>query len=467
MTSLLFSWLVIALVATLVCALAEPHRFYWYPALCALTILGWVVPQLVVLLDFPDLPSGALPLTLLMILLCFLAILAGWWRGGRARAWDFRAEFDVGRLLIGAVALTLIGTYFRIRLYSLPDHLLEMGAWSGPQTIYIFFARMQMLAFALCWLLFLRYRSTLALGIAAFNLLFFLDRIFIGGRRATILEVGFILLAGLWLCRGWAPPRIALIAGAGALVILFNAIGEYRFATRARQALTDPISIAEAWENIKGIDWLAAANPEDRDPRQLELYNATLVIAATQERRDFEWIGNYWDSLVFRYVPGQLVGFGLKESLMFNTTDPMLEVYGVQKHAGTTRTGFADAFRSFWLFGALVFFGFAWLMRVCWERAITGDLLFQFLYLILMKDALHAITHSTSRFVVFWPYVVIFAGPVFWFACRGWTAPRARPGLAGTDGRSLRSLTPPRFPLRPRVHPRAVPRRGNLPHEPQ
>jgi hypothetical protein len=421
LSQILFFLIVALCCLTVLWALLRPAGLYHYPTLCALAILGWVVPQLVTLLHFPDLPAGAFAMTLAMIALSLAATLWGWRRGDSGGRTLPGLDFHDGRLLLGAAALSLFGAFFRLAIRDLPAELLEARNWSGPQTIYITLAGTQTLAMALAWLVFLRSRSLWALGIALFNLSFFMNVILLGGKRGVMVEVGFVFLAGLWLTRRWAPPRLALLAGAAAAAILFTVIGEFRAATNARSIYTDRIGFAAAWENIKAIDFLASfqGQLEERDPRQMELFNAVHVIGATQQRADFQGPANYWDNLVFSYVPGQIVGFDVKHSLMFSNANPIFEVYGIRGHGGTTHTGFADAFRSFWFFGAFVFFGFAWLMRLCWERALQGELLFQFLYLILMKDALHAITHSTSWFVAKWPFIAIFAFPVFWFAYRG------------------------------------------------
>lgn len=445
MSALLFGLIVAICVVAVLWALLRPERFYLYPVLVALVVLGWVVPQLFILLDYPELPAAALPLTMTMIVLCIAATLLGWRRGRTAKRLLPARIFNDGRLLIGAVLLSLVGAYFRLAIRDLPADLLEMSQWSGPQTIYIFLARTQILGMALGWLVFLRSRSLLGLGITLFNLSFLLDAIFIGGRRGVIIEVGTIFMIGLFLTRRFVPPRLALLGGVLALTILFTVIGEYRNATSARTVRTDRIALAEAWENIKQIDFLASfkQTTQERDPRIMELYNATLMIGGTQESLELAGLGNYWNALVFQYVPGQIVGFDLKKSLMVSTSNPMAEVYGARAHTGTTITGFADAFRSFWFFGAFVFFGFAWMMRRCWERAMQGELLYQFLYLVLMKDALHAVTHSTLSFVASWPFIVLFSLPVFWFAYAGRSTAPASPSTSSTPGEPSRKRKVP------------------------
>lgn len=420
MSHLLFGLLLVTCAAVVVQGVIRRGGLYSYPTLCALVVLGWVAPQLRLLVDFPDLPHGALDLTLIMIVLSVAAIVWGWHRGSRAPSSVTHHEFDTDRLLIAAVALSLFGAFFRMMIRSVSEELLQMSQWSGPQTIYVFLAGTQDLALALAWLLFLRTGRRFALAVVVFNLAFHVDAILLYARRGTAIEVGLIILVGLWLARRWFPSRVLLLAGALAAAFLVNVITEYRMLASAqvRDGAGNPLIVA--WQTIKQIDPIESLQGlQQYNPRMMELYNAVHVIGATHESLDFEGPATYWDRMIFQYVPGQIIGFALKQSLMFSTSDPMLDVYGLQKHVGTTTTGFADAFRAFWFLGAIVFFGFAWLMRVCWERGMQGQLLFQFLYLVLMKDALHAITHSTSWFVASWPFLIVFSLPLFWFARMG------------------------------------------------
>ncbi|MDX6752569.1 hypothetical protein SH611_22445 [Geminicoccaceae bacterium 1502E] len=418
MSWVLFGALVILCAGTVFSALRHPARFYFYPVLAALTMLGWVVPQLLVLLDYSGLPPSALPLTLAMMLLSFVAILLGWRRRVLIPARN-EFEYDYKRLLMGAAALTVFGAYFQIGLRSLPPELLEMTQWSGIATVYKFFANTQMLAFAFAWLVFLRTRSRFALVVAALNFLFFTEAILIGGRRGVTVEVGVILAGGLWFIRRWTPPRAALLTGVAVAAILFNAIGEYRAATNAGQRFTQGISLNEAWRNVTEIDFLDAARPNEQNPRNLEVYNAVMNVAGSQEIMRFSLFSVYWNRIVFAYVPAQFLGESFKRSLMLPTTEPAYDAFSHIPYTGTTPTGFSDAFQSFWFFGALVFFGFSRLMRICYDHATRGEFVFQYLYLVLMKDALHAITHSTSWFVSSWVYIALFSLPVLMFAAKG------------------------------------------------
>jgi hypothetical protein len=299
----------------------------------------------------------------------------------------------------------------------LPSDLLEMAQWSGPQTIYLFFAGAQTVAFAIGWLVFLRSRNFIALAVVIFNLIFFADQIFIGVRRAVIIEVGFILVGGLWIVKGWVPPRLGMLGVGMILVIFINVVGDYRAATNAFQAYTQEISYTRAIESIMEVDAFGAFNRylETSDFFLADLYNAALIISGTDSTGKFTLLSNYWNRIT-EFVPAQIFGSEFKNSLMIDVPNPMEEVYGVVQFPGSTVTGFADSFQAFWFFGAFVFFGFAYLMRNLHDRALDQQFVPAFLYLLLMKDALHAITHNTAWFVSSWMILAMFSFPVLYFA---------------------------------------------------
>jgi hypothetical protein len=128
---------------------------------------------------------------------------------------------------------------------------------------------------------------------------------------------------------------------------------------------------------------------------------------------------SFWNNLVFRYVPAQLVGSRVKQSLMVgNREDYARRFLGYLRPRGTTMTGMSDSYTSFWYFGSLVFFLIGLCLRQLYESARQRQDTAEILYCVLAVDALQSITHHSDFFFLPWIHLAAFLGPVFWWSRR-------------------------------------------------
>lgn len=409
-------------------AMLRADRFYEYPALAGLVYLGFVLPQAVALRADDTLPEGGLALTLLMALLCYLAVILGW-KAGTASSVSQRPprELDTGRMLFGVALLSLFGAFFSIKLRGLPAEMLQASQWTGLPVAYIFFAKTQLLAFAMAVLLYLRTRSGPALLIALFNIAFFLEMIIVGARREIAVETILVVLVGLWFCRGWVPPRSLLAVCAVGGILFVHSTGAYRGITTADPA-DRALEDASVLERIGGIDFFGsflAMGPDDAP----EMRNAAFLLAAYQAAGTVDLGASYWNNLIFNYVPAQLVGPALKASLTMPVDPPRL-IGDYAAPTGSTLTGFADSFRAFWLLGFIVFFLIALLLGYHYSTARKGMMSSQFFYLVTATNGMTCFTHSTGNFISSLLYTLLFSMPIFYFsAVTSWAQPKVAPSV--------------------------------------
>ena len=438
----------LAALAVAVWGLLQPDGMLRYPFLASTVYLGWFLPQAIGLSEEAWLPVGGYSILMFMALLCLLGIYSAdkvRLRPGRAQLW----EYDERKLLLGSVGLTAFGTFFAFMISSLPPEMLS-GAWTGVATIYLFMAKAQYFGFAVAFLLLLRSFSKLALLVAMFNMYFFLFAIFIGGRRGVALEISLIILTALWFERRIMLPRLMIIALAVIGSLLFNSIGQYRSLTYRGSKLgygAGEWSIPSINE-IRSIDYIGTLESFAATGSN-EVSNAIYYISAVNNSSDFNFGGTYWNDLLFRYVPGQLLGIDFKQSLMLQLYDSTSPIFAYERQIGTTYTGFFDSFSAFWYFGAFSFFLIGIIMRRLYERAMMDDFHGKLFYGLLIAVAMHAVTHSTSWFFVYLPQVFLFVLPVLWMARR---RPIPGGGLLHRDQRRVpldrepgRGKVPPRF----------------------
>jgi len=415
MTEILLWLLMFSGAAILVWGLQRRDRMIQFPFLAAVVFIGWVTPQLFGLTSYPSRPPGALEKTIFMAWLCLLACWAGYVVNRRpVRLFEWR--FGRRRLAWASAALSLLGAFFFYQVSQLAVDAIERfgGQWTGVITIYVFLARLLTVGFAMALLLHLAKPTWPTLVIVLFGLLFYLDRILIHGGRAAAVELCLMVLMGLWFQRRWLPSR-SLMIGAFLVGALFvNSIGDYRSTMLGKDRYSwSGAGVAKILE----IDFVGKLlRIVEGEERSFELYNAMLSIEATDRRRDFDYGLSLWNGFVQRYIPGQLLGPGVKRSLYIEKGDSARQVFGLVPHLGSTMTGLTDAFESFWFFGAIKFFVIGFIMSRWWFAARAGNRVAQLVLMLCIAASLEAITHTTHHFFVVFVEIVTFMLPALLYA---------------------------------------------------
>jgi len=409
--------------------LKSPQKLFEYPAAVMAVLLLWIMPQALVVVGVYNVPGLGMPLYCAMIVLSLIALHVGWRLPRKDTIRQQKpSSYNISRLIIGALLLSVFGAAFNIALRNVPIEIRQMGQWSGALTIYVTFAKTQVVALAILWLIYLRTRSKIALILAVLNFAFLAEMVFIGARRGLIINIVLILFGSLWLVRGWRPNGIAMVLALLGGMIFINSVTQFRAATNGRAIFGSGMTISVYIDAIKSVEYFNFSGFGEKPLESFEIVNGAYIVAARSRTLEFEGISEFWNILIHRYVPGQLVGHSLKDSLQFEIEDQALTVFGHYKFIGTVITGFGDAFRAFWFFGSLIFFVIARYLRRLYERARHGNMWAQFLYPMLLTDGLLAITHSTSWFIRELPFYFVFGGLVFLVA-RKWQP--AQPAFEG------------------------------------
>ena len=381
---------------------------YQFPFLAGAVWAGFALPQFVGLTSDSFLPPGALEKALVMATLCAAMCWLG--HAANTKPWGlFRWEYDDQRLLNVSVILSLAGCYFYYAFGQLPEEVLQSSQMSGLPVVYLFFARLLSYGFAIAVLLYARTGSKSALLVALFDLAFYLERIVIAGRRADLIEFCAIIALAAFFQRGRAIPRPVMLVGLILGTLLVYSTGDYRGATMNENG--------PQWSSVLQIDFVGNFEhlAEQGGP---ELTNAVYYIEATDRQMKFDFGLFQWNELVYRYVPAQLLGQDFKDSLLFDLDTPAQSEFLYMPDTGSTLTGLTDSFRSFWYFGCLEFFVIAYVMSGLWRAAVVGDFSSQLAYVLILAQALHAVTHSTSNFTSPWVQMALFLVPALMLARR-------------------------------------------------
>jgi hypothetical protein len=235
------------------------------------------------------------------------------------------------------------------------------------------------------------------LFLAALCLLSLGPTVLLHARRGATGTVLAIFVIGAWFVRGWQPPRIA-IAGAllvGALAV--NSVGEIRHLEAnvdTTTTLRNLFSISY-WDNISRLP-------------AYELRNAAMYMRAIDKTSSFNFGASIWNAFVGEYVPGQLVGFDLKQWLHIGPRGDLIarEQFGYVGSTGATPTGLADSFQMFWYLGFVIFLAISAVMKRIFMRASSGDLSSQVIYICCISSALQSVTHYSTHVITFLPLIV-------------------------------------------------------------
>jgi hypothetical protein len=419
----LFAFLVIILSR----GFASPVLFYEYPYFMSMVFAVFILPQAISLYRFPaTASSSAIEAVLLMSLLCALACVIGY--RAPPNRWiveHVQIPVDDNLLFRVGIAFVLCQIVFNYLISQMSNAERGGSTWTGRVTIYLFFANLGFAGFAIClsraltkhdlvsW--FWTFVGSLSPIVAG---LFY-------GRRETTALFALTVALTLYYRRRWVFPRVVI----GAILIM--AMLAIPATTQYRNAAS-----SQGLSGIQSIDFVGNFERYLNQPAILELRNAAMTIEATSKVGNYGLGRAYWDQLVFRFVPAQLVGLDIKEGLMFKSSQEWLKqelaASGYSATVGTTVTGMADSFVEFGYFGALFFAVLAVVFKSLWFASLRRDGEFaQLLYIQTSTSAMRAITHQTVDFLPGLVYNLIFLGLAVYYA-RDRSAPHSELQTATT-----------------------------------
>ena len=412
MTWVYFWILVGGLSATLVVTLFKPEKIYEYPYFMAAVFAVFIVPQGISLIRFPGAAGEEqVANVLLMSCLCFGACWAGYRRPPlRSLQQTLGQPINQDRLFLGGLAFIVISFFFNYLISQMTPEETGGSTWTGKVTIYGFFEDLIYPGFAIALSTALRTNRSFAWLAAAVGAIIPIQAAILSGRRENTVQFVLTLALTLYYQKKIKPPRLAIIFSVVFAMLAIPATGTYR-----------SIAAERDWSQVSQIDLVGNFERYLNSESILELRNAALVMEATRLSDDYEYGAGYWDQLVFRFVPAQLLGKGFKDSLMFKSSDERTENelsnLGYDIPGGSTVTGMADSFQQFGWFGCLFFAALGLLFKTLFRATLQPNATFaQLFYILIGTSAMRAVTHQTIDFLPGLVYYSIFLGLLFLYA---------------------------------------------------
>lgn len=392
--------------------LQEPAVIYKFPFVMSFGFAVFILPQVLVVYDKELFNTAATNRLFFMTLLCWIMCFIGWYANKDPKMVlqrTFMSSVNDGKLGLVAALYVMAGglvSFAAYRMFSETE--FENQQATGIVTILAFFSQLLFIGTALSLGLYLKNKSKLVGFFALLGLLYcFYIGVFQGRRQQTLYAL-FIIGVPLFLHFRIRPPRVLVVSALLAAVLLIPSMDQYRKLLKKSES---------AGQFIEGVfvDIDYSQNLQDfyTNPNSIELVNAGYEIEHTYRSGEYRLGFDYWNRLVFRFVPAQIVGRETKEFLMlegslFGKHRGTNQNFNPNYILGTTNTGMGDSFHQFDYFGSLFFLFLGWFMRNLWftTQQSMNPMMISF-YSILLIECLIALTHGTAYF--FPSFITLFA----------------------------------------------------------
>jgi oligosaccharide repeat unit polymerase len=384
------SLFVAACAGLLMWGMLRPERVYEYPFLMGAIFSAFMIPQAITLVNDPrSIAIESINGTLFMGALCMFMAWAGYKRRPlHGILYGEILPLDDGKIALCGFAALIISQLAVFGMSQIPPEEIQAAA-TGPFTILAFFAGFAVISFPIFLNRALE-KHTLK------NILFALlagapiagAMIFAGRRGQTVEMVVFVAII-LYFKKGITPGRLLVLSFVFATAYLIPVMAAMR---------------GELWSKLSEGNF--AEIPFELSMNKilkgdiLELRNAAAVIQSTTITGEYGYGTGYWDALVFRYVPGQLVGFDIKNGLQFNWTPDVNKTINYKISFGSTSTAIADTYQQLGYFGCLFFWIQGFFFKNLWVLAARrNSFIAQVAYVALVPAALVAVSHGSVWFL--------------------------------------------------------------------
>lgn len=398
-------------------------RIYQYPFLISGFFGIFVIPQAISLINNPGIftPDIAINRVLFMSCLCIAASWIGYLLPV-PQGWLQKRPLKLNQKSVRNLSIVYVclGTLFNFLLFNLPDGETVgiSGTSTGIVTIYIFLLRgFLYIGFPIVLIdAFKRFLIEKKIDlqnvfIICFSLSIPFFQAFFLGRRSSLSILILSIAIALFFALKILPFRFLVIALLVFAFISNMSIKEYRDGLQTQD-----------WSDFKSINYAENISKYFNEEQGLELRNAALLMNFSADRGYYGWGSRYWDQLVFNFVPAQIVGTKLKNSLGLYKTARNAHLklaYGYSMPKGTTITGIGESFTQFDYFGCIIFAITAIFCRYLWMRSlIWNDPLEQSIYInIIQAAAVGSVVTGHSFLISQIVGIIIFISPIIIF-CR-------------------------------------------------
>jgi hypothetical protein len=405
---LIWAFAIIFLIRTM----QNPALIYHYPYMISFAFVVFILPQAVVIYSKNIFSSDSMNRLFLMTVLCWAMSFIGWYSykpKSLTFSRTFNRPYNENTLSIINGFFICVGIIFDIisnRIFKTEEF---GGQATGIVTIYLFFRQLLFYGAGLSLSLWLKKRKNIDLFFTLIGVLYGLYIGILQGRRTQTLYTLIILGLPLFLYLKLKPSRLIIVFFMVLSLVIIPSMGQYR------QILDSSENTSTFFQRLfSEMDFKKNLKEFYVNAKSIELVNGGYVIDYTYRTSNYRMGTGYWNEIVFRFVPAQIVGKETKKSLMvdfdfFAHSRRDVRQFNPNYILGGTTTGMADAFHEFDYWGCLFFFFIAMFMKRIWFTITeTKNHFLIVLYAIMLVDSIISVTHSTNSFLPGFISVLIF-----------------------------------------------------------
>ena len=374
------------------------ERVYQYPFFMAAIFVSFILPQAATLIEkqttVSNITDGGLEKVMLYACMCAAMCWLGYQRYQPQEKWLSKLDIDLNKnklFQIGCLFL-LIGCTCQFLLTKIEIQRSAINnSWTGPATILAFFSGFLVVALPIFLLSALMKPNFINIAMTIVSAAPIMLTIIVSGRRTPTITLLITIGIAYYLTKKYIPPRWIFVAAVIGAVFVIPLLGALRGDFWALLFSGDLQALVDTSNSS-----LAGVKKQDI----LELRNAALIINAVDSNHNYALGTGFWNSIVFQYVPGQIVGFDVKRSLQFGANFDLKALYGYVIPNGSTYTGLGDSFAEFGYFGCLIFWAIARLFKTLWISMVSRQSVFSALFYIgIVSPAMLGITHGIGVFL--------------------------------------------------------------------
>lgn len=377
----LYSVFVAINVLMIVWGVLKKDRFFQYPTVAGVTWLSFFAVPVYVSLVHPEkysnevLGDGGLYIALIMLCLCSAAGFWGYMKGLQWNNTHNPVELSYRRLFnIGCVLYT-IGFISAYKLAQLSGGFINQFTggghygieWSGDTIKYNFLVKLIYIGLTCALISALKEPTFLKLIVTSSMAIYPLCVVIFLGRRATAASLMFILLLSMMFVRKRCIPRLLFI-----IIVFFTPLAIY-YGPAYRSASQHGLkygAIKDSIQESKTIDSILSGAYNEFD---IFVHYGAVV----QNNLLFQYGVSFYNTLVYYYVPRQVVGEEVKASLFLPSAESPADIsfdkYGFRAQHGWFATGIYEAFSQFWFLGCLIYYAIGLIYGRLWVKAYINE----------------------------------------------------------------------------------------------
>ncbi|WP_448570602.1 hypothetical protein [Trichothermofontia sp.] len=363
-------WLFIIYLLTasgLAWGLYDNRRLIEAPFLYAVGMFLIICPQLyVATYHYWRVPDQAFRIFSLMVVLCTIAIYWGYSQGNKILKQEFhlpnyRWIINDNRLFKVGLSIGILGTIGWIQAQAIgeTESLLKGGLRGWP----VYWYTLSKLTLPGISLILISYfqsqkinRLLWAIGLSIFPVLLITEY----GRRTMTFVLPFVYLSPLLIYKPKVKiPRWLIMTSLVLALIVVYAFPYWRWEFQEGRYF----SVIQE----KPISAIISDMFSGKKDRVLEVIDGMIVTGAHYTTNQYGLgIDLVYNKLIHRYVPGSILGYDFKNSLLIGRRlqqDWISEIYGIDIARYTTKTAFSEVFSEFSFLGCLIFFYIGYLFR--------------------------------------------------------------------------------------------------------